>query len=150
LALSPDGRTLAAGSADKVELWDTAGGGKVRTLSGHTEEVYTAAFSPNGRNIVSGSSDKSIKIWDAATGREIRTLSGHAARVKGVSYSPDGKAIFSVASDSYIKVWSVDGGEPESHHSGDGAILSIIYDPQGRRVFTGSIRGSITEWKAVE
>ena len=60
------------------------------TLHGHIEFVNSVAFSPDGRRIVSGSYDTTIKVWDAETGREIRTLEGHFAGVNSVAFSPDG------------------------------------------------------------
>ncbi|MDR0656484.1 MAG: hypothetical protein LBG22_09250, partial [Treponema sp.] len=48
-----------------------------RTLSGHTDGVISSAFSPDGKYIVSGSTDNTVKLWDTESGREIRTLSGH-------------------------------------------------------------------------
>ena len=49
------------------------------TLKGHTDVVTSVAFSPDGKRIVSGSWDKTVKVWDAATGTEIFSLKGHTA-----------------------------------------------------------------------
>ena len=53
------------------------------------------AFSPDGKRIVSGSRDKTVKVWDAATGQETLTLKGHTGSVSSVAFSPDGKRIVS-------------------------------------------------------
>jgi WD domain, G-beta repeat len=57
---------------------------------GHYTPVNCLAFSPDGRTIVSGSSE--LKLWDAASGRELRSLIGHAGRVFAVAFSPDGRS----------------------------------------------------------
>ena len=46
-------------------------------LSGHTDWVTSAAYSPDGKHIVTASDDQTARIWDAATGQEVRQLSGH-------------------------------------------------------------------------
>lgn len=68
VAISPDGRFVAAGSLDMlVRIWDVRTGALVERLKGHTDSVYSVAFSPGkGMRLVSGSLDKSLRYWDVA------------------------------------------------------------------------------------
>jgi WD40 repeat protein len=64
------------------------------TLHGHTDEVYCAAFSPDGKYIVSGSRNKMVLIWDAQTGNHVLgPLKRHTKSVYCVAFSPDGRQI---------------------------------------------------------
>lgn len=65
VAISPDGRLVAAGSLDfAVRIWDVASGQLVERLRGHKDSVYSVAFTPDGKGLVSGSLDKTLKYWD--------------------------------------------------------------------------------------
>src|SRR4051794_28679734 len=71
----------------------------VATLKGHKEAVRALAYSPDGKTLVSGSFDGTLKLWDVATRTERLTLNGHKADVLCVAYAPDGKIIASGSQD---------------------------------------------------
>lgn len=77
-----------------------------KTLTGHSGQVYSLAYSPDGRYLASGSQDKTIKIWEVATGK-VRTLTGHYMTFWSVAYSPDGRYLASGSADKTIKIWRV-------------------------------------------
>jgi WD40 repeat protein len=75
-----------------VKLWEVDTGREVRSFSGHIHGVYSVAFSPNGRYILSGSGDGSLKLWDLSLSSEVLTLSHpDGGALYGLAFSPDGK-----------------------------------------------------------
>jgi WD40 repeat protein len=80
---------------------------------GHAYELYRAAFSPDGKYIVTASHDKTARLWDAETGKPIgEPLTGHADAVLSAAFSPDGKRIVTASWDKTARLWDTETGKP--------------------------------------
>src|SRR5262245_48215586 len=118
---------------------------RVRVLSGHTDSVRGAAFSPDGRTLATGANDGTIRLWDVATG-EGRVLAGHAGMVTAVAFSPSGDALVSASHDATARLWSPETGasaavldHPRSPaYAGDqrGGVTAVCFSRDGRRLAT--------------
>src|ERR1041384_7475288 len=84
----------------------------VRDLVGHASSVTACAVTPDGRRVVSASSDKTLKVWDLASGRVEATLEGHASWVNACAVTPDGRRVVSASWDKTLKVWDFETARP--------------------------------------
>ncbi len=152
-AFSSDNRHLIfARDFDKsLELRDAKSGKMIATLIGHPDDVYTCAFSPDSKKIVSGSNglNNNLKLWDTKTGEEIATLSGHNCFVNCCAFSPDGRCIVSASDDKTLKIWDAESREelslPVCHTN---IVNSCAFSPDGRRIVSSSDDKTLKLWDA--
>jgi hypothetical protein len=116
-------------------------------LEGHYSVVNSVNFSPDGKTLVSGSDDNTIKLWNVETGQEIRTLKGHDNSVYSVNFSPDGKTLVSGSWDNTIKLWNVETGQEIRTLKGhDSPVRSVNFSPDGKTLVSGSWDNTIKLW----
>ena len=72
--------------------------------------VDSAAFSPDGRRVITGSRDTTARLWDAETGREIAVLQGHTMPVTSAAFSPDGRWVVTGSDDWTARLWDAETG----------------------------------------
>ncbi len=118
-------------------------------LKGHKDWVTSVAFSPDGKTVVSGSEDKTIRIWSIESGMNVRTLRGHEAGVSAVTFSKDGKRIVSGSWDKTLKIWNVaDGKELLSLEGHEEHITSVDISFDDLYVLSGSGDDTLKVWDA--
>ncbi len=149
VSYSPKGRFLASGSDDhtvkiwEVErsyvFWTTPRDRLLRTLYGHTDAINSVSYAPNGKQVASGSDDKTIKIWEVESGRLLKTLHGHTDDVNSVKFSPDSKTLASGSSDKTVKIWEAASGRLlktlRGHNEG---VKRVNYSPDGKQIASGT------------
>jgi WD40 repeat protein len=121
------------------------------TLKGHTEAVYAVAFTADGKQVVTGSFDKTLKVWDAASGKELKTFGGpkgHQNLVLSLSLSPDGSLLASGGSDNTAKIWDFPTGRHLREFACATAVNAIALSPDGTKLASVGQDGSATVFNA--
>ena len=85
-------------------------------LEGHTDPVYDAVFTPDGKWVITASFDKTLRLFDRQSRQSVRTMSGHTALVLSIAVHPDGDRIASGGMDNTIKIWDVPNNSPTASH----------------------------------
>ncbi|MFI5461495.1 MAG: tetratricopeptide repeat protein, partial [Isosphaerales bacterium] len=112
---------------------------RLKAVLSHESPVDAAAFSPDGKTVLTGGDDGTARLWDAATGRPIGQPIWHEGVVTSVAFSPDGKTILTGSYDKTARLWDAATGQPVGSplpHGGE--VSGVAYSPSGRTILTGS------------
>ena len=121
----------------------------ITALTGHTDRVRSAAFSPDGTSIVTASSDQTARIWDAATGVERGRLNGHAGAIRAANFSADGRRIVTASRDGTARIWdAVTGRQILTLRGHTARVQFAAFSRDGQRVVTASLDKSVRIWDA--
>jgi WD40 repeat protein len=163
VAVSPDGGRAITGSGSHTDrsrrLWDLKTGKELRRFEAPEGNILPVAFSPSGRNILTGGSDGKVRLWDAESGKEIRQFIGHSSLVVSVAFSPDGQRALSGGGfdpqhkdkvDGTIRLWEVATGKEvhrfEKFLPSPGSVFAA-FSPDGHYAFSGGGDGIGRLWR---
>jgi WD40 repeat protein len=145
---SPDGKIIASVSSQdkKVKLWDLASGRILESSQKQEGSLYSIAYSPNGKYLVSGSF-KTFTIWDAQSLKELNKISGLTSRIESVAFSPDSQFIGTGSSDGSVKIWNVkSGSEIFNFSAASPSVESIAFSPNGQYLVAGTREHVLQVW----
>ncbi len=145
---SNDGKQLLTIGGNDASLWSLDTRRPTMRFSPHGA-IASAALSPDGKLLVTGSWDHSAKIWDAATGHALRKLEGgHTGAINTAEFSPEGSEVLTASDDGTARLWNVATGQlnPVSFAGHTDRVLSATFSPDGSRVLTTSADKTARIW----
>ena len=172
VTFSQDGSTFATGDeAGKIRLWDATTALQQATLAGHSSlftgdnffagfiteifklpedpDIWSLAFSPDGKMLASGSLDETVQLWNTERRSKRGTLKGHKSWVTAVAFSPDSKIVASGDVNKVIKLWNVNTRRERATLTGHtNGISAVTFSPDGKTLASGSYDGTIRFWNA--
>jgi len=151
---SPDGKKIATLNENTVLIRDATTGARILTYTGHTSEVDSLAWSPDGKYITSGSDDHTAQVWDVVKGTRRVTYTGHGANILSIAWSPDGKRIVTGDLGGIIQVWDAGTGKHYVTYTPhkflenfwNRYVLSVAWSPDGKYIASAS-GNSVQIWK---
>ena len=138
VAFSPDGKLLAAGTKDAVQLIDVETKAIVREVPTKSGQVRAVVFSLDGMTLVTGSY-QNLSVWNAATGELVKSFKGHRGYVTGVAFSPEGSRLATACEDEVARVWKLDGDEtPLLFKAHKLPVTGVAWSPDGKWLATSA------------
>jgi WD40 repeat protein len=153
LGFSANGKTIAVleggwRSAQSFVVWDAATGKRAPRPPGHEAAVTCLAYALDGKRLVSGSLDKTVRLWDADTGEHLRVLARHKDSITAVALSPDGKLVASSSEDGRTRVSQVADGKAVADLDGpERGAATLTFAPDGKTLYAGGRSPQVLAWQ---
>ena len=110
LAISPDGKQVAAAAGSTVRLWETATGKELPLLGGHRQAPAAIALSGDGQTVVSWGADRVVRRWEASTGKSLGEFAAPPGTTQA-AFSADGRIVALANADNTIRLHDVASGK---------------------------------------
>lgn len=120
--------------------------GPLRCIEGHTDHVCGLVMTPDSKQVVSGSLDKTIKVWDLSSGELLYTMKENSGRVGALAMAPDGQQVISGHPDGTVKVWDLSSGGLLRTIAGNSSVIALAMAPNGQQVVSGHGDGTVKVW----
>jgi WD40 repeat protein len=118
-------------------------------FSAHPQAVSKLLYSPDGKNLITGSLDRTIKIWDTSNNKLLFTLIGHTARIRSLALHPNGQILASASNDG-VRLWDVTTGKQLAWFDNNSDwVESLAFSPDGQYLASGNYDFKIRLWQFV-
>jgi WD40 repeat protein/serine/threonine protein kinase len=149
---SSDGRFIAVGSetfhqkGGKATILDAQNGEVTLAVGGDNGNEANVAFSPDGRQLATASTDQIVRIWDSQTGAELRTFVGHTDQVRAIDFSPDGRLLATGSDDRTVRIWDSETGKILHVYQAVSDVYWLSFSPDGTKIAARSLLTGIHVW----
>lgn len=155
LALHEQRGELAVGGSDHLmRILDVASLAVKHTLTGATNSVFTCAYSPDGRHLLTAGRDAHLRIWDVAAGYQAQqSIVAHMFTINHLAFSPDARLLATCSMDKSIKLWDAQTWQllrvvDKARHAGHGTSVNKLFWPgTGKRLVSCSDDRSLAVWE---
>jgi WD40 repeat protein len=149
VAVAPDGRRVASGSADRtIRIWALdAPGSPVLCLQGHADEVRSLVFLPGGNSLLSGGYDGIVRLWDTRTGAAKGSLPVQAGKIEALAFSGSSSRL--AIAGGTLRLRQAD-GKLTTLSGHRGPVLCLAFSPDGQWLLSGGSDGSVRQWRVAD
>lgn len=116
------------------------------SLSGHTDQLTSIAFSIDGSQVATAARDQTAKVWDATTGQELFSLDDHTRAVNSVTFSPDGNLLATGGEEGFVILWNAETGARISVLNSGSSVIDMAFNPDGSRLVTVNRDRTVRVW----
>ncbi|MEE8104961.1 MAG: serine/threonine-protein kinase [Planctomycetota bacterium] len=149
LALSADGKTVAAGTEGSVALFNAESGEPLDALAESEGDVVALAFAPDGAHLAAAFQVRAPAVWRLPDFEYVGTLEGHADPVSSLAFTADGAGLVTASYDTSLRVWDSATLESRSVLIGhDAAVRAVATDPLAQYIVSGASNGRVRFWAA--